>query len=177
MWKSINKIETPKFWDFIRKPNNGTCKIIDETRLKVEVLWGLEEAKEEFKQSDFYEKLGLDWKYALVLRYKREKDEKSRPVVTLSYNEDNFWNIIIQQLQGSNDKNVSFRVSSSFDYTNFYIKLIEDSFSKNWKYVELVDFPKWLENVWWTNKKSSIYYDKLRIWIINLNKKYNITKK
>lgn len=224
MWKSINKIETPKFWEFLRRPNEKTCKIIDETCLKVEILWWVEIAKEEFKIVDcekefdleklkkinFFKdielkkidlnklkrndlnqfkkivivkdenktkKLIIDWNYAIIIRYKREKDWKTRPASVLSYNEDDFWNIEIKQLQGSNDKKISFRVNSSFNFVNFYISLIEESFSKKWIYVKLTDFPKWLENIERINNRPDGYYAKLRKWIEILNKKYNITKK
>jgi hypothetical protein len=136
----------------------------------VEVLWGLKENKEEFKLSHFSEKLLLDWKYSLVIRYKREKDNKYYVAWTLSFIfEKN--KIIIMQLQWSKDKRIWFRVNSSFSNVNFYLKVLEESFSKKWFFIEVEKFPNWIEDKS-ISSRADYNYDLLRKWINVLNNKY-----
>lgn len=153
----LSGVSIPEFSEFKNKPQNELCVPIDSTRLIVEILWWLKPAGVEFQDSVFSSKIILDWNYSLVIRYKREKDNIYHPACTLSFNLDDNWNICINQLQGSNDRNVSFRFHSSFNHISFYIKLIEESFSKNWIYIYVVDFPKCLEWASYSSKAIDRY--------------------
>ncbi len=171
----MDQVEVPEFEDFLRMPRNQTLKVIDSTRLMVEILWRSNSASAEFSSSEFSTKMLIDWNYSFVLRYRREKDNKYRPVCTMSFNKENCWNINIQQLQWSNDKNVSFRVNSSFNKEAFYLKFIEESFSKKWVYVSLNNHPDWLEAAPHQSKAIN-NYERLRNWINSLNVKYKLYK-
>jgi len=72
----------------------------------------------------------LDGGFALVMRYKREHDEKYRPTCTMGYDVDDRGAIRINQIQGSRDRNVAFRFHSSFQTNAFLLKLLEESFLK-----------------------------------------------
>ncbi len=173
--KKINSIIVPEFNNFRLKPNNKACKVIDTTRLWVEILWWLNTASDEFKNSDFKWKLLIDWDYSLVIRYKREKENTTRSACTLSFDEDNKWNICINQIQWSKDKHIAFRYHSSFDNLRFYLKLIEESFSKKWVYVYIKEIPKGLESASYASNIHSTYKN-LKKWLIYLNTKYNLRK-
>ena len=167
-----DEIMIPEFSKFIRQPNDKTCKVIDETRLIVEILWGLKNNKEEFKDSDFSDKLILDWDYSMVLRYKKEKDNKTYIAWTLSFIYENN-KVIVKQLQWSKYKNIWYKVNSSFYNVDFYLDILEKSFSKKWIYVELEDVPEWIDDSS-ISSKSEWNYNKLRSWIKSLNKKYKL---
>jgi hypothetical protein len=171
----LDHISIPEFSNFKQTPNNHLCKVIDTTRLMVEILWWLERSNDEFSESTYSSKLLLDWKYSLVIRYKREKDNKFHPAVTLSFDVDENENICIDQFQWSNDKHISFRFFSSFDSINFYLKLIEESFSKKWIYTYVKNIPDWLENASYASNAWK-NYKKLTEWIKSLNDKYNLNK-
>lgn len=175
--KNINNIVIPDFnsKEFKLTPKNPFCEIIDSTRLIVEVLWWLKQASWEFSDSELSSKLLIDGQYALVIRYKREKDWKYHPACTLSFDEDENWNISLNQLQWSKDKHIAFRFHSSFNHISFYLKLIEESFSKRWVFVYVKNIPEWLE---WASYSSNAFssYNILRTWIIWLNKKYGLEK-
>lgn len=172
----IQKIKVPEFWEFILTPKSSTCKVIEKTRIWVEILWWLHGAEKEFEWDEFERQMKLDGDYSILLRYKREKDGKYRVAWALSYNEDESGNVMITQIQGSTDKHVAFRFHSSFDKLWFYKKVIEESFSKKGIYVEVIDLPNGLENASYSSK-AWWYYDNFRRAIEWLNKKYSITKK
>lgn len=71
----------------------------------------------------------IEGDFALVIRYRREKDNTYRPTCVISFDTKDD-GIYIRQIQGSNDKNVAFRFHSSFNTTAFFLKVIEDSFLK-----------------------------------------------
>lgn len=175
--RKINNISIPDFnsREFKLTPKNSLCQVIDSTRLIVEVLWWLKRAPREFWESEFSSKLLIDGQYALVVRYKREKDWTYRPACTLSFDEDDDWNICLNQLQWSKDKHIAFRFHSSFNHISFFLKLIEESFSKKWVFVYVKEVPEWLE---WASYSSNAFrtYDILRTRIIWLNKKYWLEK-
>lgn len=125
----LDHLYIPDFKEYIVTPHNKTCSVIDSTRLMVEILWWLRMASHEFSDSTFSSKMLLDGKYALVVRYKREKDGKYRPTCTLWFDADANW-VHIRQIQWSNDKSIAFRFHSSFNSTAFLLKLIEESFIK-----------------------------------------------
>jgi hypothetical protein len=167
----IYNIQVPKFENYIRAPYHWeVCKKIDATRLLVEILWWLKPASEEFKDSDLSSKLSLDWQHSLVIRYKREKDWKYYPVCALSF-DVNKNGIIINQLQWSTEKKVAYRFSTYFNTVSFYLKLIEESFSSKWIFVSVVSIPKWTEE-FCSELGAMKKYERLRMWIEELNKKY-----
>ena len=170
MGRILDLIEIPEFWKYIRKPNEKTCKIIDETRLMVEILWWLKNNREEFSKSDFSEKLILDWDYSIVLRYKRERDNKSYVAGTLSFRYENNV-VIVDQLQWSKDNKIWFRVNSSFFNVDFYLDMLEKSFSQKWILIELEKSPKWIEDKS-IHSKADLNYGRLRRWIEVLNSRY-----
>lgn len=152
----LDFLETPDFKEFVSTPNNPTCPIIDSTRLMVEVLWGLQSAPGEFADSEFSNKMLLDGDFALVVRYRREKDWKYRPACAISFDVVHNW-VHIKQIQGSNDKNVAFRFHSSFNTTAFFLKLIEESFIKKWIPVTVEKFPNGMENASYASKARERY--------------------
>ena len=171
----LDNISIPEFGEFKQQPNNVSCLQIDTSRLVVEILWWLEVASTEFSSSTFSSKLLLDGRYALVVRYRREKDWKYHPACTLSFDEKTDKSICINQIQGSND-NIAFRFFSSFNNISFYLLLIEESFSKKWIYVYFNDdnlLLEWLSIVSRANENHKI----LVLWINALNKKYWLEKK
>lgn len=154
--KPIEHISIPEFSEFVVPPRNPTCNIIESSRLMVEILWWLHHAGYEFGESTFSNKLILDGDFALVVRYKREKDNTYRPTCTLSFSWDEY-GVHIRQIQWSNDKNVAFRFHSSFDAPNFLLRTIEESFIKKWIPVTMERFPKWLEDAAYGSKSSERY--------------------
>ncbi len=168
--KALNSLFIPEFKEFVTTPYNDTCPIIDSTRLIVEILWGIQKAPGEFSESTFSSKMILDGDIALVIRYKREKDEKYRPVCAISFNESEE-GIHIKQIQWSNDKSVAFRFHSSFKSTEFLLKLIEKSFIEKWIPVTVEQFPKWLEDASYASRASQRYAN-FRMWIEWLKRKY-----
>lgn len=169
----VENLQIPEFNEFKLKPNNTLCTAIDSTRLMVEILWWLTKAPGEFGESEYSSKILIDWEYAIVIRYKREKDGKYHPACTLSFDEDESWNVVINQIQWSKDKHIAFRFHSSFNNLAFYMKMMEETFSKRGIYVYVKDIPDWLE---WASYSSKAYnsYNILRTAIIGLNRKYNL---
>ncbi len=162
--------------EFLRTPQNKLCPTIDATRLMVEILWGLSEASGEFSESQYASKLILDGKYALVLRYKREKDGKYHPACTLWFDTDDFWNIQVNQLQWSKDKHIAFRFHSSYNSLAYYLQVLEETFLKKWIYVWVEAFPEWLEGAAYSSNAHQSYHI-LRTALEGLNKKYGLEKK
>lgn len=170
----LNNLIIPEFKEYITTPNNPCCKVIDTTRLMVEILWWLQSASNEFNGSELSNKLLIDWEYALVMRYKREKNNKFYPTCTLSFitNEDNS-KVTITQLQWANAKSVSYRFHASFSNIDYYLELIEESFSKKWIYVGVSDYYQAIEGSSHISNISKSY-EKLKIWVSVLNKKYGL---
>ena len=152
----LDYIEIPNFQDFIMKPKNPTCLIIESTILIVEVLWWIESASWEFSDSGFSHKMLIEGDFALVIRYRREKDNTYRPTCVISFDTKDD-GIYIRQIQGSNDKNVAFRFHSSFNTTAFFLKVIEDSFLKKWIPVKVESFPTWIENASYASQARERY--------------------
>lgn len=162
--------------EFRLTPNNPICKVIDTTRLMVEVLWGMAPAGQEVKDSEFAHKVLIDGQYALVIRYKREKDGTYRPACVLSFDEDDQGNIMINQLQWSHDKHIGYRFHSSFNQVGYFLKLIEESFLKKWIFVEVKKYPNGIDGAvmkWGAYKNYEILQTALE-W---LNRKYGLQKK
>lgn len=174
--KPFPQIVIPEFdkEDFNRTPNSPVCKAIETTRLLVEILGWLQSAQWEFNESEYSSKIQLDGDYALVVRYKREKDNKYHPACALSFDQDNAGNICINQVQWSKDKHSAFRFHSSFNHLEFYIQLIEETFIKNGIYVSVKDLPDGIE---WASYSSKAHrsYEILQTAIIGLNSKYGVT--
>lgn len=173
---SLDNLVIPEFKECDLNPRNKFCLTIDTTRLLVEVLWWLDFSSEEFLNSSYSNKIILEWKYSLVIRYKRETDWKYHPACVLSFDEDEKWNININNFSGSKDKRVAYRFFSSFDSIKYFIKLIEESFLKKWIYVWIEDFPTWIEGASYSSNAHS-NYELLRKTIKSLNFKYNNIKK
>lgn len=152
----LDHLEIPDFHEFITTPNNSSCVIIHSTRLMVEVLWWLQPANAEFGQSTFNTKLILDGSLSLVIRYKREKDEKYHPACVLSFNENN-QGIHINHIQWSSDKSVAFRFHSSFNSPAFFLRLIEKSFIEKGIPVTVEKFPTGIEGASYSSRTSERY--------------------
>lgn len=84
----VENLQIPEFNEFKLQPNNTLCTAIDSTHLMVEILWWLKKAPGEFGDSEYSSKILIDWEYAIIIRYKREKDGKYHPACTLSFDED-----------------------------------------------------------------------------------------
>lgn len=141
----FNALEIPKFNDFLTKPNQPMCRVIDSTRLMVEVLGGMKPASAEFNGSEFSSSLLLDGEMALVVRYKREKDGKYRPACTISFDATEDGGIHIKQIQGSNDKKIAYRFHASFNTIDFFVELIKTSFITKGIPVTVEEIPNGLE--------------------------------
>lgn len=174
--RELPNIEIPEWKNCIIKPRNPSCQIIDSTRLLVEILWCCKNASLECKDSELISNINIDGAFSLIVRYKREKNGKYYPTCMLSFEQDDQWNIFINQLQWIKNK-VSFRCFSSFDFVEYYLKIIEDSFSKRWIFVWVKSFPNGLENATTRENNALWNYEKLRQWVMNLNMKYCLNKK
>lgn len=172
----VNNLVIPEFSEYNLAPKNELCKVIDTTRLMVEILGWLKSASAELSQSEYAAKLDIDGDFSLVMRYKREKDGEYYPACMLSFDQDEAGNITINQLQGTKQKTVAYRFHSSFDHIEYFIKLIEESFIKKWIYVEVRDFPEWLEGASYSSKAYQSY-NTLRETIKRLNKENSVSKR
>ncbi|MDD2871577.1 MAG: hypothetical protein PHS49_06315 [Candidatus Gracilibacteria bacterium] len=172
----LDNIHIPEFKNHKLTPNNPMCQAIDSTRLMVEILGGTQYSQSEYEQGTFSNKLLLDGQYALVIRYKREKDDTYYPAVTLSMDSDEDDNISINQLQGSKVKGIAYRFLSTFDSVSYYLKLIEESFTKKGIYVYVKVADNFYENEG-VSKNAYKNYDLLAKGIERLNTKYGVVKK
>jgi hypothetical protein len=152
----LDSLEIPEFSEYIKTPNNDSCLVIDSTRLMVEILGWVNIASGEFADSTYSRKMLIDGDIALVIRYRREKDNTYRPACAIGFNRIE-WGLHIQQLQWSNDKNVAFRFHSSFNTPAFLLKLIEESFIRKWILVTTELFPSGLENASYASRASERY--------------------
>lgn len=144
----------PAFQHYIRTPKaQSLCKRIDASRIMVEIITGFGD----YSDSDFSRKMLIDGQYALVMRYRREKDEKYRPACALSMDFQSNGSVVVRQLQGSNDKNVSYRFASSFDSVAYFADLLEEYFIKNGISVEVLKSPKGLDNAAHNSQAISKY--------------------
>lgn len=161
----ISNIKLPEYNPYIQKPHNSACKIIDSTRLMIEILWWINTSSYELSLSKWWEKILLDWKYSFLVRYKRESDETYHPSLVFSFNIDEKGNINIRQIQWTKQSKVAYRCNSSFDYINYFTEMIEDNFSKRWIYVYINKYQSWLDNAW-NAEKAILRYDRLanNIW-------------
>jgi hypothetical protein len=166
----VNNLKIPEFKNHKLTPRNPACLPIDTSRLWVEILWWFNNAQSEINESELSSNVLIDGKYSLVIRYNREKNWKFYPVCILSFDENKWWDICINQFQWLTNK-VAFRFYSSFDNISYFISLIEESFSKKHIFISVKDNPDWLECASnWTNAYYN--YSRLRNWINALNKKY-----
>lgn len=152
----FDTLHIPDFQEFIVIPRDSTCTIIDSTRLMVEILGWLSSASNEFGDSTFSSKMLIDGKYAIVVRYQRERDNTYRPTCTIWFDADEH-GVHIRQIQWSNDKNIAFRFHSSFNTTAFFLEVIEESFIKKGIPVHAEPFPDWLENASNSSRASERY--------------------
>ena len=151
------EIETPDFSEFLQTPNNPTCKLIDVTKLKINIIISWE--KQENKS------LLIDWNFAFVLKYKWD--------VAYILGFDFFENrVSINQLQWT--KKRWYRINSSIKILDYFVKLIEDSFLKKWIKVEVnISAIKDFTNLLVDRKPWAINnYLVLERRISNLNKDY-----
>lgn len=153
---AFHDITVPSFNEFIRRPNESFCAKIDANRLLVEMIGGAGS----FMDSTFSSKMLLWGQYSLVMRYRREKDEKYRPTCALSldFDEDR---VLVTQLQGSNDKTVAYRFASSFDSVWYFALLLEEAFIKKGIPVEVEKFPEGIE---WAGYNSTAISKYQQLW-------------
>ena len=109
-------------------PRAHECQVIDTKRIIAEILGGNKDARQESMDSKYSQQNTLAAQYAIVLKYRREKDNETYPAVSMSYDIDTDGNIIIRQIQRAQNKKVSFRFHSSFDSNKYFLKLIEENF-------------------------------------------------
>ena len=167
----LDHIDIPDFKEFIRIPSNELCQIIDATRLKVEILWWMKHASVEFEKSSYSNKVIIDGGFAFVMRYKREWDNTYRPACSIGYDVDDAGRIVINQVQGSKDGHIAFRVHSSFNTSAYILKLLEESFLKKGIPVYMKPFPTGMEYASHASK-SIERYRVLQSALIGLNTKY-----
>lgn len=169
LWENL---QIPEFSQFLRAPRTAETKIIDPTRLRVSALldW-----KEFFSHSDMIipenriakiaEK--TDWANNCVLFY--NKKWLSYPASVMWFDE-NHGEIILNQIQWTKDKKVSFRVDSSFDVWKFYLRFLEENFFKNGIPVSLN--PDWRKN--FMSVRSLENYNSIDQIMQAMKKKYNL---
>jgi hypothetical protein len=167
----LDELVIPEFKNYVVKPNHPACAIIDGTRLMVEILGGLESASSEFAGSYRSSKLIIDGKYALVFRYKRETDEKYHPACSVGFNLTEEGGVHIRHFQGSKDKRVAFRFSSSFETPEYLLKVLEESFMKKGIPVTVERFPDGLEGAADVHR-ANMKYERLRSLVEGLSRKY-----
>ena len=147
---NIWDLTLPEYEKFTRKPRDPDCKSIDTQRIVAEILWGCEDARVESEDSAFSHLNPLAWAYAVVLKYKRERNGVTYPVISMSYDIDETWNIIIRQIQKSGTKKVSFRFNAGFDSVKYFIELVKENFTQKGIKVYM-PIPEWIDGITYTS--------------------------
>lgn len=128
-------IEVPRFEEFATR--HPTLHL-DTQRLILEVLWDVDSAQQEYNSANLFAKSVAMWgRKAFMLRYKDPKTGNFFPVSYMSYDEDSEGNIHIHEIQGTRQGKVSYRVYSSFRVFDFFLKLVEENFTKKGKRVTI----------------------------------------
>lgn len=158
--------ETPSFEAFrTHRPDID----LDTSRLVVEILGAQESAQKEFDSSNYFAKSIVFWgNKAFLLRYKDKKTQKYYPVAYMSYEEDANGDIHIIAIQWTKERKVSYRVYSTFRVFDFFLKLVEENFSRKGKKVTIDDMPDGLESVGEKTRASERYeVFQRQLWILN----------
>lgn len=142
----IQNLEIPKFDGHTRQPRAAECKRVNTKRIIAEILGWEKDAREEIKESHFSEDILLDGSFAIVLKYKREKDERTYPAIFMSYDIDEDWNVLIKQVTRAQNKKISFRFNSSFDSIWYFLTLIRQNFTNKWIKVSMSR--EWMDGAW-----------------------------
>lgn len=140
----FDRLETPEFNDFLR-PNSELS--IEANRIILEILGSIKQAEEECMNGEFISRrIVMGGKKAFLLRYKDKKGQY-RPVSYMSYDEDSEGNIHISEIQGTKERRVAYRFYATFDVFEFFLKLIEDNFTKQGKKVTIDTTPEGYEDI------------------------------
>ena len=154
----IHEIRLPQYEWFTRMPRAHECQVIDTKRIIAEILGGNKDARQESMDSKYSQQNTLAAQYAIVLKYRREKDNETYPAVSMSYDIDTDGNIIIRQIQRAQNKKVSFRFHSSFDSNKYFLKLIEENFIQKGIKV-FMPIPEGLEASWFRSTAIQEFED------------------
>ena len=168
--ESFHELKIPDFRNFLTNPHNPCCKIIDSTRLLVEIAGGIYHAEWEFSGGTYWNSLIIDGKYALIIHYKRESSNIYTPTCVLSWDTTDD-GIILKQLQWSRNKSVAYRFHSTFQSVPFFLWVLEQSFFQKGIPVKLEQFPTWVEN-WAHNSRAFSRYEQMAEWLRILHEKY-----
>jgi len=165
----IGDIKTPDFSPYTRIPNSINCKKLDTKRIVAEILWWERPASKEVLWSFNWEQVTIDWQYAIVLRYRRERDGKSYPAVVMWYD---IWDqnneVIIRHIQKIPQKKIAYRFNSGFDCFSYFWNFMKQNFTDNGMKISMPIIPIWLDGC---DHHSQLYvnYDQLRQKIEILN--------
>lgn len=168
--ESLHELKIPDFRNFLTNPYNPWCKIIDSTRLLVEIAGWLSHAEWEFSKGDFWNSLIIDGEYALIIHYKRESNNVYYPACVLSWDITDH-GIILKQLQWSRNKSVAYRFHSTFQSVPFFLWVLEQSFFQKGIPVKLEQFPTWVEDGA-HNSRAFARYEQMAEWLRVLHEKY-----
>lgn len=164
----IGDITLPEYHGFIRDGHENTCLWIDANRIIAEILWGDNTAIDEVRLWEKAEKVLIEGKYSIVLRYKRESNDEAYPAVVLGFDISEENDVIIRHIQGVKQNRISYRFSSSFDTFGYFVKLIEENFTKKWIRVWLPAVPTNLDSASY-GAQSPYKYEQLRKKLETLN--------
>lgn len=78
---------------------------------------------------DIEKKYDIHGNGSFIFRYRRESEDIDRPAFVLGFTYQN-GRVYVNQLQGTNDKHVAFRLDSSFDVVAASLDLLEENFLK-----------------------------------------------
>lgn len=154
----IHDLHLPEYEWFTRKPRAHECQMIDTKRIIAEILGWEQDARQESMGSKYNQQNTLAGQYAVVLKYKREKDNETYPAVSMSYDIDTDGNIIIRQIQRAQNKKISFRFHSSFDSNKYFLKLIEENFTQKGIKV-FMPIPEGLDGAWFRSTAIQEFED------------------
>lgn len=173
MWFDISDISIPPFEGYTRNPRDKGLLQIDIKNIIAEILGWEYGAWNEVQKSFKWSEIPLEWEYAIILRYKREKDKKTYPAIVMGFDIKKDTNsIVIRHIQGTKEKRIAYRFASGFDYVWYLVKLIQENFTEKWIYVYLPNVPINLESAsYWA--QSIKMYDALRIKLETLNARIN----
>ena len=155
----IWNIYIPAFEGYTRVPHDTNCIWINTRNIIAEILWWEHLASIEIQDSFKWKDILIEWEYAIVLRYKREKDNQTYPAIVMWFDITDDSEIIIRHIQGTKQKKIAYRFASSFDYVSYLITLIRENFTDRWVHVSLPSVPTNLEwaSYWWGS--FQMYHD------------------
>lgn len=165
----LEHIESIDFSRYIRIPRDKYCTILDPKRMETEFF---PKDREKLITTN-PDRLLIEWPYAIILGYRREKNEQYYRGFVLSFNYDERSGITVTQLQWSTDKHIGFRMASSLNYLDYFVDLLEESFLKKHIPVTVTTAPNGLDNARPTAGSQDVY-NIMRSRLTVLSEKYGL---